>query len=101
MLTSGGLVGGAGEETILARVGEGIVTTIGSADSHKRVLENPDTATPTVVLPEERAHFLHEGGVVPALAGQERLALPGRQVRRRRERRLHALPPSRFHGQAF
>ncbi len=36
------LVGGAGEETILARVGEGIVTTIGSAKSHKTVLENPD-----------------------------------------------------------
>lgn len=36
------LVGGAGEETILARVGEGIVSTIGSAESHKRVLENPD-----------------------------------------------------------
>jgi uncharacterized protein YqfA (UPF0365 family) len=36
------LVGGAGEETILARVGEGIVTSIGSAVSHKEVLENPD-----------------------------------------------------------
>ncbi len=36
------LVGGAGEETILARVGEGIVTTIGSAESHKEVLQNPD-----------------------------------------------------------
>ncbi len=36
------LVGGAGEETILARVGEGIVTTIGSSQSHKTVLENPD-----------------------------------------------------------
>jgi uncharacterized protein YqfA (UPF0365 family) len=36
------LVGGAGEETILARVGEGIVTSIGSANSHKEVLENPD-----------------------------------------------------------
>ena len=36
------LVGGAGEETILARVGEGIVTTIGSATQHKEVLENPD-----------------------------------------------------------
>ncbi len=36
------LVGGAGEDTILARVGEGIVTTIGSANSHKDVLENPD-----------------------------------------------------------
>ena len=36
------LVGGAGEETILARVGEGIVSSIGSADSHKEVLENPD-----------------------------------------------------------
>lgn len=36
------LVGGAGEETVLARVGEGIVTTIGSAVNHKEVLENPD-----------------------------------------------------------
>lgn len=36
------LVGGAGEETVLARVGEGIVSSIGSADSHKAVLENPD-----------------------------------------------------------
>lgn len=36
------LVGGAGEETIIARVGEGIVTTIGSSDTHKDVLENPD-----------------------------------------------------------
>jgi uncharacterized protein YqfA (UPF0365 family) len=36
------LVGGAGEETIIARVGEGMVSTIGSAESHKSVLENPD-----------------------------------------------------------
>lgn len=36
------LVGGAGEETVIARVGEGIVTTVGSAKSHKEVLENPD-----------------------------------------------------------
>jgi uncharacterized protein YqfA (UPF0365 family) len=36
------LVGGAGEETVLARVGEGIVTTIGSSETHKDVLENPD-----------------------------------------------------------
>jgi len=43
------LVGGAGEETILARVGEGIVTTIGSASSHKSVLENPDTISKTVL----------------------------------------------------
>ena len=43
------LVGGAGEETILARVGEGIVTTIGSADDHKKVLENPDTISRTVL----------------------------------------------------
>ncbi len=43
------LVGGAGEETILARVGEGIVSTIGSADSHKAVLENPDTISRTVL----------------------------------------------------
>lgn len=43
------LVGGAGEETIIARVGEGIVTTIGSASSHKAVLENPDTISRTVL----------------------------------------------------
>ncbi len=43
------LVGGAGEETILARVGEGIVTTIGSALSHKQVLENPDSISKTVL----------------------------------------------------
>ncbi len=43
------LVGGAGEETILARVGEGIVSTIGSAQSHKAVLENPDLISKTVL----------------------------------------------------
>lgn len=43
------LVGGAGENTIIARVGEGIVTTIGSADSHKHVLENPDSISKTVL----------------------------------------------------
>ena len=43
------LVGGAGEDTILARVGEGIVSTIGSADSHKAVLENPDAISKTVL----------------------------------------------------
>lgn len=43
------LVGGAGEETILARVGEGIVTTIGSASDHRTVLENPDQISKTVL----------------------------------------------------
>ncbi|MDO5027583.1 MAG: flotillin-like protein FloA [Tissierellia bacterium] len=43
------LVGGAGEETIIARVGEGIVTTVGSAASHKLVLENPDSISKTVL----------------------------------------------------
>jgi uncharacterized protein YqfA (UPF0365 family) len=43
------LVGGAGEDTILARVGEGIVSTIGSAQSHKAVLENPDNISKTVL----------------------------------------------------
>ncbi|MBU2590626.1 MAG: flotillin-like protein FloA [Nitrospinota bacterium] len=43
------LVGGAGEETIIARVGEGIVSTIGSATSHKDVLENPDKISKTVL----------------------------------------------------
>jgi uncharacterized protein YqfA (UPF0365 family) len=42
------LVGGATEETIIARVGEGIVTTVGSAESYKSVLENPDTISKTV-----------------------------------------------------
>lgn len=43
------LVGGAGEETVLARVGEGIVTSIGSAGSHKLVLENPDSISRVVL----------------------------------------------------
>lgn len=43
------LVGGAGEETVIARVGEGIVTTVGSAQTHKEVLENPDLISKTVL----------------------------------------------------
>ena len=43
------LVGGAGEETILARVGEGIVSSIGSSETHKVVLENPDVISKTVL----------------------------------------------------
>ena len=43
------LVGGAGEQTIIARVGEGIVTTVGSSLSHKEVLENPDSISKTVL----------------------------------------------------
>ena len=43
------LVGGAGEETVLARVGEGIVSSIGSAESHKTVLENPDSISKVVL----------------------------------------------------
>ena len=43
------LVGGATEETIIARVGEGIVTTIGSAESYKQVLESPDLISKTVL----------------------------------------------------
>ncbi|MBR2510474.1 MAG: flotillin-like protein FloA [Lentisphaeria bacterium] len=43
------LIGGAGEQTILARVGEGIVTTIGSSENHKKVLENPDMISTTVL----------------------------------------------------
>jgi len=43
------LVGGAGEATILARVGEGIVTTVGSSDRYKIVLENPDAISKTVL----------------------------------------------------
>ena len=44
------LVGGAGEETIIARVGEGIVTTVGSSDTHAEVLENPDNISQTVLM---------------------------------------------------
>jgi len=43
------LVGGAGEETVLARVGEGVVSSIGSANTHKQVLENPDTISKVVL----------------------------------------------------
>ena len=43
------LIGGAGEDTIIARIGEGIVTTVGSANSHKDVLENPDQISKTVL----------------------------------------------------
>lgn len=43
------LIGGAGEETIIARVGEGIVTTVGSSATHKEVLENPDLISKTVL----------------------------------------------------
>src|SRR3970282_392666 len=50
------LVGGAGEETVIARVGEGMVSTIGSAESHKDVLENPDN-----ILKHVLAHSLDAG----------------------------------------
>ena len=43
------LVGGAGEDTVLARVGEGIVSSIGSSESHKQVLENPDSISKLVI----------------------------------------------------
>jgi uncharacterized protein YqfA (UPF0365 family) len=43
------LVGGAGEETIVARVGEGVISTIGSSEDHKKVLENPDMISQTVL----------------------------------------------------
>ena len=43
------LVGGAGEETIIARVGEGIVTTVGSAKANSQVLENPDSISQTIL----------------------------------------------------
>ena len=43
------LVGGAGEDTVLARVGEGIVSSIGSSESHKQVLENPDNISKLVL----------------------------------------------------
>ncbi|PWA12548.1 hypothetical protein DCC39_05510 [Pueribacillus theae] len=43
------LVGGAGEDTVIARVGEGVISTIGSSDNHKLVLENPDSISHTVL----------------------------------------------------
>jgi len=43
------LVGGAGEDTVIARVGEGVVSTIGSSETHKKVLENPDSISHTVL----------------------------------------------------
>ena len=43
------LVGGAGEETIIARIGEGIVTTVDSSESHSKVLENPDSISQTIL----------------------------------------------------
>src|SRR5690625_3137919 len=43
------LVGGAGEDTVIARVGEGVVSTIGSSQTHKQVLENPDSISHTVL----------------------------------------------------
>lgn len=43
------LIGGAGEETVLARIGEGIVTTVGSADTHSEVLENPDDISKVIL----------------------------------------------------
>ena len=44
------LVGGAGEATIIARVGEGIVTSVGSASDHSQVLENPDEISETITM---------------------------------------------------
>src|SRR5699024_4621573 len=43
------LVGGAGEEAVIARVGEGVDSTIGSSDTHAQVLENPDTTSQTIL----------------------------------------------------
>ena len=43
------LVGGAGEDTVLARIGEGVVSSIGSSESHKKVLENPDVISKLVL----------------------------------------------------
>lgn len=55
------LVGGAGEDTILARVGEGIVSSIGSSENHKSVLENPDSISKLVCargwMPEQHSKF--------------------------------------------
>lgn len=54
------LIGGATEETIVARVGEGIVSAIGSADSHKDVLENPDTISKAVLARRMDAQTAYE-----------------------------------------
>ncbi len=62
------LVGGAGEETIIARVGEGIVSTIGSKNSHQDVLENPDSISKTVL-----ARGL-DAGTRPRVPGRRRSA---------------------------
>ncbi len=51
------LVGGAGEDTILARVGEGIVSSIGSSENHKSVLENPDSISKLVLRKDNIGHF--------------------------------------------
>lgn len=55
------LVGGAGEDTILARVGEGIVSSIGSSENHKSVLENPDSISNWYCargwMPEQHSKF--------------------------------------------
>ena len=48
------LVGGAGEETIVARVGEGVISTIGSSIDHSKVLENPDLISRTVLIKRVR-----------------------------------------------
>ncbi len=55
------LVGGAGEETVLARVGEGIVSSIGSNESHKSVLENPDYISRVVLETGLDAAIIYEG----------------------------------------
>ena len=60
------LVGGAGEETVIARVGEGIVTTVGSAETHKQVLENPDLISRTVLDKGLDAGTAYEGRNVGA-----------------------------------
>ena len=55
------LVGGAGEETVLARVGEGIVSSIGSSHSHKAVLENPDFISRVITSYSIHYTKLYEG----------------------------------------
>jgi len=54
------LIGGATEETVIARVGEGIITAIGSADSHKEVLKNPDRISKAVLARGLDAHTAFE-----------------------------------------
>ena len=76
------LVGGAGESTIIARIGEGIVTTVGSASSHKSVLENPDDISKLILRILILAEILERSFKV---FRQKRIRILHRQKPRREE----------------